>query len=223
MQVGVVFVLVWLLNYGISWWNCRSTGRCWADAQAAGGWPKFMCVCGWLMGAFGFTWCYTLLLALGAHELGFLNTYWTTIAIKLGYLLLAPEIVLIGLFITVNSWLQAFREKSLLSVGTAAWNTYAQISNTIDLARNFGGFFNDVRGAFAGGGSKSSSDDDSDNNGAAVVLVLGLVLVSFAVGFIQAMLISRGAARRARKELEWDMLKARQEDIKPAVPTCKRG
>ena len=212
MQVGIVFVLVWLLNYGISWWNCRAAGRGWDDAKAAGGWARFMCVCGWLMGAFGFTWCYTLLLALGAHELGFLDAYWTVIAVKLGYLLLAPEVVLIGLFITVDSWIQAYRERSLLSVGTAAWNTYAQISNTVDLFSNFGRFFSDVSSAFSGGGSGSDSDDsNSDNSGKAVLLVIGLVVAAFVVGFIQALVITRLAARRARKELEWDMMKARQE------------
>lgn len=34
--------LIWLLNFGISYWNCRVVGLMWNSTKEMGGGPRFM-------------------------------------------------------------------------------------------------------------------------------------------------------------------------------------
>lgn len=43
---------------------------------------------------------------------------------------MVPQVLFTGIFITIDSWARAYRERTLLNVGSAAYNTYAQIHNT---------------------------------------------------------------------------------------------
>jgi hypothetical protein len=65
MNIGLV-VFLFILNFVISWFNAWSVGKCWLESKAAGGFTHFVTWCGAIMSASGFTWCYTILLALGA-------------------------------------------------------------------------------------------------------------------------------------------------------------
>jgi hypothetical protein len=197
-----MIILIWLLNYGISWLNCYSVSRSWLDAKAHGGWPRFMCWCGAGMAACGFTWCYMLLALFGANQLGYIDEPTMILGCKMGYLVLAPSIVGIGIFITVDSWVKAYRDRSFASIGTAAWNTYAQISNTVDMVQNYGGVIKDVGEAF-GGLAGSGDDDDSDHKGVdpkILLLLIGILVGAAFLGIVQTYFIIRaGIASQARE------------------------
>jgi hypothetical protein len=201
--VTAMLVLILLLNYGISWLNAYSVSKMWLDAKAAGFWAQLMCWCGAIMAASGFSWCYVILVLYGVEQFGYIDKEAMVIGLKLGYLVLAPSILGTGLFITIDSWLKAYRDRSFLSVGTAAWNTYAQISNTIDAFQNYGGFLKDVGEAFGSltGGSSSDDDDDSKSlNPRVVILLICIVVSACLAGIIQTYLIIRaGIASQARE------------------------
>src|SRR6516164_6744910 len=127
---AALVVLVWVLNLGISIWNAYAVGRAWVETKHAGGWPRFMAWMGAIMSACGFTWCYLLLLALIAYWIEWLTLYQVEALIQLGYILIIPGILFSGLLITIDSWAQAYRRRTLGAFGTAAYNTYAQIHNT---------------------------------------------------------------------------------------------
>src|SRR5438046_2595386 len=122
----LLVALVWLLNVAISIWNAYAVGKSWTEARAAGGWPRIMCWSGAVMSASGFSWCYLLLVALGAYHFEAIDETQVTVAINLGYILLIPGILLSGLLITVDSWARAFRQGGFLNYGAAIYNTYAQ-------------------------------------------------------------------------------------------------
>jgi hypothetical protein len=177
---------VWVLNLALSLWNAYAVGRAWVEARHAGGWPRFMAWMGAVMSASGFTWCYLLLLALGAYWMEFLSTGQVEAMISLGYVVLIPGILFAGLMITVDSWARAYRERTLGSFGTAAYNTFAQIHNTYNAIGNMGSALRSVANLFRGGDSRRS---DRDDNGA--VLVLLLVLLALFGGVLTTAAIIR--------------------------------
>ena len=43
-----LFVLVWIMNFGISIWNAYAVGKVWVESKHAGGWHRFMAWIGFL-------------------------------------------------------------------------------------------------------------------------------------------------------------------------------
>lgn len=183
LLLGFLFVL----NFAISFWNAYVCGKVWAETKSVGGWRHFMTWMGATMSALGFTWCYLLVLALSGYYFGFLTIAQLGIALKLGYLVLAPGIVFSGLMITIDSWAQAYRNGGVLNYGAAAYNTYAQLHNTMSVVSNYGSALDDVLGAF--GGSSSSDSDDDAAKGVAALIIIGLVVLALVAGVLTTTLI----------------------------------
>jgi hypothetical protein len=175
------FILMWLLNFGISAWNAYAVGTAWVEARVVGGWPRVMCWCGAVMSATGFSWCYLILLVLGAYQYQYINLEQRDIALSLGYIVLIPGMLMSGLVITVDSWARAFRRGGFLNYGIAAYNTYAQIHNTWSAINTFPAAFGRVRGYF--------SDRDNRDNKSGLVVVILLVAVALAAGVLTTTLI----------------------------------
>ncbi|HYT91226.1 MAG TPA: hypothetical protein VEL76_21105 [Gemmataceae bacterium] len=175
--------LVWLLNLGISIWNAYAVGKSWAEAKAAGGWPRVLCWSGAVMSASGFSWCYLFLLALAAYQFEFLDAAQVGVAINLGYLLLIPGILLSGLVITLDSWARAFRQGGFLNYGAAVYNTYAQVHNTYHAITSVGDAFRSVTDYFGGGSRRE------DRNGSGWVVVVLLVVAALAAGVLTTIFI----------------------------------
>ena len=52
----LILILVWALNFGISWLNARTVGLMWVETKILGGWQRFMAWGGGIMGAWGLSW-----------------------------------------------------------------------------------------------------------------------------------------------------------------------
>jgi hypothetical protein len=167
--MGMLLVLM-VLNAGISIWNAYATGKAWAEASYAGGWPRFMTWMGAIMAASGLSWCILILLMLGAVNLGKLTPYWGDVGLSLGYILIVPGILFSGLMITVDSWARAFRTRRVLDFGLAGYNSFAQVYNTYNAVRGMGPAFGKVFAAFFGGKGKKDGT------------TLVIILVAFALG-----------------------------------------
>jgi hypothetical protein len=177
----LLFGLVWLLNLGISIWNAYAVGKSWTEARAVGGWPRILCWSGAVMSASGFSWCYLLLVALGAYHLGAIDGEQMVVALNLGYILLIPGILLSGLVITLDSWARAFRQGGFLNYGVAIYNTYAQIHNTYSAITSIGQAVRSVGNYFgAGSGSRSRSDRE----GSSKIVVVLIVIATLAAGIL---------------------------------------
>lgn len=183
---------IWVLNLAISFWNAYACGKVWAETKAAGGWNRFMTWMGAIMSASGFTWCILIVVMLSLAQFDVLTPYWTKIGLEMGYLIIIPGILFSGLMITVDSWATAYRNGRVLDYGVAAYNTYAQVHNTMSAISTFGDALGDVIGAFSGGGGKkssSSSSKDDDASGMMALLVLGLVLLCACAGILLTTII----------------------------------
>lgn len=174
--------LVWLLNFGISIWNAYACGKVWVESRMIGGWLRFMVWMGAAMSACGFSWCYLIFAGLTAYHFGWITPEQFAICLQAGYVILIPVILFAGWAITLDSWVQAWRRRDMLSMGTAAWNTFASIHNSYGAIQGFGPAFRNVVGYFQGSG-----DDDDKNNGVAVII--GLVLGCLIGGVLTTMAI----------------------------------
>jgi len=205
-MITAFVAIIWVINFGISFWNAWAVGSSWVETKMAGGWPRFMAWMGWIMSASGFTWCYLIVLVVGAHEMGVpwqVDDKWvmfklpdreTMIALQLGYMLIVPGILFSGFAIMLDSWARAWRQRSITNLGVAGWNTYAQIHNTYSAISGFGEAFSNVSKYF--GESKSSSSGDDDKKGAALILLLVLVALAVFGGILTTSAIVSVAAGR---------------------------
>lgn len=180
-----MIVLIWIINFLISWFNAWGCGKTWAETRINGGFPHFMNWCGAIMSASGFTWCYMVIMGfLGAtipfeHEINgkmvvepYLSGEMLTAFADLGYIVVIFPILGSGIAILVHSWGVAWRERTIGNIGVAGWNTFAMGSNIYDAVTFLPGAF-----------SRSSSFfKDSENKGKTLIFVL--VLVSLVAGIL---------------------------------------
>ena len=176
-------ILIWIVNFCISWYNAYVCGKDWVETKSMGGWPRFMNWMGTIMSATGFSWCYLLVLMLGGYHAQsyFLKSGQAPIlteravlaGINLGYVILVPGFLFSGTMIWLDSVVRAWRDRDLSSVGTAAWNSYAELHNTFSAYSGISGAVDSVMDFF------KKSDDDDDLKGTAILIVV--LLVAFAL------------------------------------------
>lgn len=198
----IVFLVVF--NFVISWFNAWATGKTWTEAKAAGGMARFMSWCGATMSACGFTWCYSIGLALVAGSVSYhghilLTPRYVNGVIELGYMVVILPVIGSGIGITVNSWQNYRRNRSLAYGGVAAYNTFADVYNIYNAARDIPFILKDLTGLF------KSEDDD---NGALEIMIL-LVVVALAAGTLTTYAILRSSAKAKVRDVCFDMLQKR--------------
>ena len=108
---------------------------------------------------------------------------------NLTYLLVAIPIIGSGFRIWFTSLKSAWEQRSLRTIATAGWNSYAQIHNTISFARNAPSALKSIS-SFFGGSKKRSS---SKNDGAIVMFAILVVIVALLGGYFTANAIMRKA------------------------------
>jgi len=199
MEMFLVAIL-WVVNFAISYWNCKVVGSSWHATKAMGGWIRFMNWMGAIMGACGFSWCLLIIFALGGAAI--FPTYVTPVILKgslsLGYLMIIPPILFSGYAIWAESLIQAWRERSFVSIAAAGWNSFANIYNTISAFENVPIAFGDV--------GKMFEDIDDPKAGLAIVGVL-IALLAVLGGVVVAASIIKFYANREKSEA-YNMVKA---------------
>lgn len=184
----ILFLLI--LNFGISWWNAYVCGQMWADSKVAGGYLRFLTWCAAIMSACGFTSVYSVVLAVTAGATGLLEPEYVRVIMELGYVAIIFPVISIGFVFMVQSWVEAYRERTLLSGGVAAWNTFAQIHNTYDAVKNLPGILGHLGEVFKG------ASEDSDGKGKLFLIAIALAAVAILGGILTTTAIVRSTARK---------------------------
>jgi len=214
ITLGILF----LVNLAISWHNAKVTGRLWAEAQAAGGWARFLVWCGAIMAACGFTDCYTIILSFIAHGLGYLPDKYLDLTFKLEYALTILPVLGTGLVIWANSLVNAWKERTLAHLGAAAWNTYAQLHNTYSAVRDLPGVIDDLFKGFSGKNSEGGDwgSSDSDSGGKWLFLAVLIVLFALLAGVLTTVAIIKIEAGKQAQILQEQINKAGAQENAPA-------
>lgn len=176
-------ILLMLVNLFISFFNARSCGKVWAESKAIGGWFRACVWAGAIMAASGFTMVYSVVLAFIGVSTGYIPQSALPFLSSLTYILIIIPVLGSGFIILIESWISFAREKSLMNLGIAGWNTFAQVYNTYNAVKSFGGAWDTVA---KGLGGLDSDDVDSDNS---VFKVILLVLLALGGGIITTMVI----------------------------------
>ncbi|MCI9365869.1 MAG: hypothetical protein HFJ54_04685 [Clostridia bacterium] len=198
----LLLVLMLILNFAISWANASYVGQYWTESKEVGGGFRLYIWAGYIMAIAGFTMVYGYILLLLApiilqfaevdHEIIML---FEQLASDLIYLFSIVTVIPTGFYIWILS-LKNFWERRTLSSGiTAGWNTYAQIHNTMSVARNAPSAFGRVVEALFGGKNRSKKKDNT------VIVMCAILVLIFAIfgGYFTASAIMKKADR------EYDM------------------
>lgn len=185
-----------LLNAGISFWNAKVCGQAWVESKAVGGMIRLLVWCGAIQSAIGFSSVFIFPLVMAAHT--FVPQYFTDVyykgALNLWYLTVIFPAIGTGLIITIQSWIVAFRERSLLSMGSAAYNTFAEIHNTMGMIDSLGPAFRSVGDAFSGLLDDSSDDAKGKLAIIGLAIMISIVLIALLAGsLLTAAIIHRYA------------------------------
>lgn len=179
----IILALILVLNVAISFWNARVAGLIWPERGLHGTMIWLVVWSAVVQSAVGFSMPCVLALTWMAHAAGLLDNTAMRAVASLWYLAIIIPVLGTGLIITAHSWMVAYRERSLLNMGTAAYNTAATAHNLYSATSGIGDAFSSVGDLFSG----SSSSSDSDDNPAAilvVILVFAIVAVSLGLGIL---------------------------------------
>ena len=169
----LILVVMLVINFGISWWNCKVCGENWIESKMVGGFYRLLIWCGAIQAAIGFSMIIIVLILFGGQE--YIPPEVMKLAISMWYITIIIPCLATGYIITVYSWIAAFKESSLANVGTAAWNTFATIHNTY-------GAISGIKDSF--GSIMEAVNDVDDARAKLIVYAAILAVVALAGGII---------------------------------------
>jgi len=207
-------ILLWLvITAGISVWNAYAVGRLWPEVKQMDFLTRATVVSGMVMSAIGFIWLFmiaeaTILHAIspiygtneetGLREVIFdFNEKWMKLTFQLGYVATALPLLGSGLCIWAHSLVVAWRERTLVSGGIAAYNTWAQIHNTISVATHMPGFIGKIGEAIF---------KDLNKDKLMLIVVLLLTLTSIIGGTAVMWWIVASVAKKRETEMREEAL-----------------
>lgn len=192
--------LLLALNFAISWSNASYVGRYWSESKQVGGSFRVYMVTGYIMAIAGFTMVYGyILLLISPYILPLLKVSQETIlavqslSADLIYLFCVATIIPTGFYIWIRSLKTFFEEKTLSAGLTAGWNTFAQVHNVVNAAREVPNSLSRIADALLGKGKKK--------NDKTIIVVLAILILAVAIfgGYFTASYIMKKADR------EYDM------------------
>ena len=202
----LLLLLVLALNFIISWANSTYVGRYWSESKQVGGSFRVYIIVGYIMAIAGFTMVYSyILLLITPFILEIAEVDRETIllfeqfASDLVYLFCVITIIPTGFYIWIRSLKNFFVQKTLSTGLTAGYNTFAQLHNTIDMARNAPSALGRVIETLFGGKGKKK-----DNT---IIILCGILILILAIfgGYFTASAIMKKADR------EYDMFAELQQ------------
>lgn len=154
VSLPVWLAVLWLINFGISFWNARVVGLMWAESKFAGGFVRLLAWSGAVMSACGFIWCYAIIEAFVGHWIApdMVTTDVMQGIFALSYLAIIFPVLGSGFVITGHSMYQAWVRRDLPSMGVAAWNGFAQVHNTYQAFRGVPQAWGSLKDVFGGKG-----------------------------------------------------------------------
>jgi hypothetical protein len=173
--------LILALNFGISWWNARTCGRAWVESKAVGGGIRVLVWCGAIQSAIGFSSVFLFPLIFLANALfpDYFTDDYLNGAVNLWYITIIFPALGTGFIITIESWIAAYRQHSLMNLGVAAYNTFAQVHNTM-------GAITSLQPAFQSVGKMFASALGGRGDAKGKVMILGLMVAILVVGLALA-------------------------------------
>ena len=158
-----------------------------------------------IQSAIGFTYVYAFIVGYIAVSTGYLPAAMLGVLLNLMYVMIVVPLIGSAIIITIQSWITAARDRSLMNLGVAGWNTFATAYNTYNAVQSFGPALDSVQQGLGG----VLGDGDSDDNAArvillaAIVLLAGVLTTSVIIRRYEASLPVSEEVRNANRNLEY--------------------
>ena len=175
--------IVLLINLFISFWNAKVTGRIWHDAKAVGGWTYVLAWSGAIQSALGFTMVYVFLMGIAGVIAGAISESTGILLANLVYALIILPIIGTGLVITIESWIRVARDRSLLNIGAASYNTLATAYNIYSAVNSLPKAWDSIM-------EKVNTDDDFDLD-SDLAKAIAVVAIALFGGILSTTMIMR--------------------------------
>ncbi len=191
----VWFLLLLIMNFIISWHNSVAVGRMWSESRVIGGSMRTLAIAGYIMAVAGFTMVYGCILLLIAPYI--ITLFSSDFPVKelisltsdMLYVLIITFIIPSGFIIWFNSAVNFWRRKTLANGLVFAWNTYAQLRNTINAARHLPSAIGRIAKALFGGRGRKKG------NAAVILLAVFILILAACGGWFTASAIMKKADR----------------------------
>lgn len=190
----ILVILLLAFDFFISYCNANYCGRYWSESKATGGSFRAYVICGYVMAIAGFTMVYgyivimllPVILPLFPKFADMDTTALVQLSSDLLYVMISIAVIPTGFVIWFRSVAIAWKQRTFGNIGTAAWNTYAQIHNTVSAAREMPSAFRRISKALFGGKKKKGNEYIA----ALAIIVIILVLLG---GYFTASAIMKKA------------------------------
>lgn len=184
----MILILVLILDFIISVWDCYATGFNAAILSGGKNFGRktsfllgFFNTAGLLVGFAGATYVVMIVLGFIAYYAGYISFGSIEFILAFNFLVFGGLITIFGIIVTINSIIIAYKMPSWGSVGTALWNTFASIWDSVLYLRNFGEMFGFVK-------------ENEDNAKGMVLVIIGIAI---AIGVVIAYAAYHMGYRRA--------------------------
>lgn len=191
------FMVMLIVNFAISWFNSYSVGKYWSESKQIGGYFRVSAVIGFALAITGFTLVYGCILLLIFPYVATLipqlkDVDMTTLmqfTSDLLFLLIGTAIIPIGYFVWFESVVAFWKRKTFANGATAAWNTYANVRNTITYARHAPSAFGRIIDVMFGGKGKKKGNE--------ILIFVAILIIILAIlgGYFTASAILKKADR----------------------------
>jgi hypothetical protein len=208
----IFFFITLAMNFGISWLNARTAGKIWSESKAVGGMLRFHAIMAYALAILGFTMVYGVLIIMAVPYVAPLvldidpESLWvaTQLANDMLFILISIFIIPLGYYAWVTSFIAFWRKRSLANGLTLGWNTFANIRNTITVARHAPSAMRRIADVFVKSGAKS---------GKGIVIAIAVFAIVMAVvgGWLTASAIMH------RADEEHDFFEGMQPQGDPEV------
>lgn len=168
LMMIVGFLLVFIVNPLIAYFNAYTVGKYWNDIQYSSFWQKTISVSALVQSVIGFSMPILGILLFIGYITKTLTMNQIDLSIDLLWLSIIIPIVGSGILITIESIKEAIRSRSFTNGALAIWNLGSTIENIFNMVSNFGSVIKDFE-------KRSDKEDDSSN--LIVVLLVGIALL----------------------------------------------
>ena len=200
------FFCLLILNFIISWHNSVTVGKMWSESKVIGGSFRVFTVAGYVMAIVGFTMVYGNILLLLSPSIirsvpalsGFPVKDLMSLTADMLYVLIVIFIIPSGFIIWYHSFVHFWRKKTLGNGLVVSWNTYAQLKNTVNAAKNMPSAIGRISKTLFGGKGKKKG------NTVIILFAVFVLIIAVLGGYFTASAIMKKADREYDGLAEFD-------------------
>jgi hypothetical protein len=179
MDIGTVLVILILaLDFVLSIWNSYASGynfkmlrRHNTDAST---FMLIYCVLGLMIGVVGTIYVLAIVIGVVAFYMNYISFGVVDLLLAYNFIIFGGLITLLGVGITIQSWVIAIKTHNKWMIVASLWNTFASIWNVFNYISEFSAVTGIIK----------SESKDSDSTGIVVVIFIVAIIIAVLLSYV---------------------------------------